>query len=68
MRRILKKLNILLDKKQKRQMLLLVPMMLVGAVLETASIALVLSVITAIATPDAVESNKYVALVYNGYL
>lgn len=67
MRRILKKLNILLDKKQKRQMLLLVPMMLVGAVLETASIALVLSVITAIATPDAVESNKYVALVYNGF-
>ena len=41
--------------------------MLVGAVLETASIALVLSVITAIATPDAVESNKYVALVYNGF-
>ena len=67
MRRILKKLNILLDKKQKRQMLLLVPMMLVGAVLETASIALVLSVITAIATPDAVESNKYVALVYNAF-
>ena len=67
MRRILKKLNVLLDKKQKRQMLLLVPMMLVGAVLETASIALVLSVITAIATPDAVESNKYVALVYNGF-
>ncbi len=48
-------------------MLLLVPMMLVGAVLETASIALVLSVITAIATPDAVESNKYVAFVYNAF-
>lgn len=48
-------------------MLLLVPMMLIGAILETASIALVLSVITAIATPDAVETNKYVAFVYNAF-
>lgn len=63
--KIWKKLMVLLDKKQKRQMWALVPMMLIGAVLETASVALVLSVITAVVSPDAVETNKYVAFFYN---
>ncbi len=63
--KIWKKLMLLLSKKQKWQMFWLVPMMLVGAVLETASVALVLSVITAIVTPDAVTTNKWVAFFYN---
>lgn len=64
MSKIWKKLMLILDKKQKRQMFWLVPVMLLGALLETASIALVLSVVTAIITPDAIESSKYVAWVY----
>ena len=63
--KIWKKLMLLLSRKQKWQMFWLVPMMLIGAVLETASVALVLSVITAIITPDAVATNKWVAFFYN---
>jgi len=65
MSKIWKKLMLILDKKQKRQMFWLVPVMLFGALLETASIALVLSVVTAIITPDGIESSKYVAGVYH---
>lgn len=63
--KILKKLRILLDKKQKRTMGWLVLMMFVAAALETASIALVLSVMTLIVTPNAVETNEIVGKVYN---
>lgn len=63
--KIFKKLKILLDKKQKRQMGWLVVMMFVAALLETASIALVLSAVTLIVTPNAVESSEIVAMVYN---
>lgn len=65
--KIWKKLMLLLTAKQKRQMFLLVPLMLIGAALETASIALVLSVVTAIVTPDGVQSNKFVGFVYDAF-
>lgn len=62
---ILKKLKILLDKKQKKQMLGLVVMMFIAAALETASIGLVLGVVTLIITPDVVSSNELIAKIYN---
>ena len=61
---ILKKLKILLDKKQKKQMLGLVVMMFIAAALETASIGLVLGVVTLIITPDVVSSNELIAKIY----
>lgn len=64
--KIIKKLKLLLDKRQKTQMLGLVFMMIIGAVLETASIALVLSVVTIVISPDAIESNKYAAFLFHG--
>ena len=46
-----------MDKKQKRQMALLVLMMFIGALLETMSISLVIPVVTAVIQPDIL--NKY---------
>lgn len=57
MLRDLKKLRLLMDKKQKRQMALLVLMMFIGALLETMSISLVIPVVTAVIQPDIL--NKY---------
>lgn len=63
--KILKKINVLLDKKQKGKMVVLLINMLIGAVLETASISLVIPVITIVITPDAVNSNKYMRMLYD---
>ena len=54
MSKILKKLNKLLDEKQKRFMVVLVVMMLIGACLETASVGVVIPVITVLMDADAV--------------
>jgi len=65
MGKILKKLNKLLDKKQKSFMVLLVFMMLIGALLETASVTLIIPVISVVMNPQAVTDNKYVAPLYD---
>jgi len=62
--KILRKLNVLLDKKQKAMMCGLVVLMLVGAVLETASITLIFPVLTVVITPESVESNEVVGALY----
>ena len=46
-------------------MVVLVIMMLIGAILETASVTLVIPVISIVMDQDAVTGNKYVAPVYN---
>ncbi len=63
--KILKRLNILLDKKQKRKMVLIVFLMLIGGVLESLSISAVIPVMEIIINPDAVNTNKYMAWIYN---
>lgn len=65
MSKIIKKMNLLLDKKQKRFMIVLVLMMLVGAVLETASISIVIPVVSLVMDQDAVVNNELVASIYN---
>ena len=62
--KILKKLNILLDGKQKRFMVVLLVMMLFGAVLETVGVAMVIPVVKLMMDPDAVETNETVSMVY----
>ncbi|MBO7600221.1 MAG: ABC transporter ATP-binding protein [Lachnospiraceae bacterium] len=57
--KIIKKLSILLDKKQKRIMALLVVMMLIGAVLETLGVSLILPVMNIILEDNAVEKHAY---------
>ena len=65
MGKILKKLNKLLDRKQKSFMVLLVFMMLIGALLETASVTLIIPVISVVMDPEAITENKYVAPLYD---
>lgn len=64
MKEILRKLNRLLDKKQKNAMLLLVLMMLVGAVLQTLGIGLLVEVVKIAVDPEAVENSRLVGAVY----
>ena len=62
--KIFKKMNLLLDKKQKRFMIVLIIMMLVGAVLETASISIVIPVVALVMDQNAVMNNELVASLY----
>lgn len=59
MSKILKKLMIILDKKQKRIMVGLVFMMLVGAVLETLGVSMILPVMNVVLEEDAVNKHFY---------
>ncbi|MEG1847959.1 MAG: ABC transporter ATP-binding protein [Lachnospiraceae bacterium] len=63
--KILKKINVLLDKKQKANMIVLLFAMLIGAILETASIALVFPVIKVVMTPHAVQSSAMMSRLYH---
>ena len=66
MGKILKKMNRLLDAKQKRLMVLIVFLMLIGGILESLSISVVIPVIEVLLDPEAVVTNKYFAFLYNG--
>lgn len=63
--KILKRLNVLLDKKQKRKMILIVFLMLIGGVLESLSISVVIPVMEVIVDPEAVAKNEYMSRIYN---
>ena len=65
MAKIFKKMNLLLDKKQKRKMVLIVFLMLVGGVLESLSISAVIPVVEALVVPNAIEENKVLGLIYH---
>ncbi|MBD5468237.1 MAG: ABC transporter ATP-binding protein [Lachnospiraceae bacterium] len=58
--RDIKKLRLLMDKKQKRQMAGLVAMMIVAGFLETVSISLVIPVVSAVMQPDVIERNAII--------
>lgn len=62
--KIFKKLMVLLSKEQKRFMILLIFLILIGAILEAGSITLVFPVIATIIEPKAVE-NGVVGDIYN---
>ena len=58
MKKVLKKLNVILDSKQKNRMKLLVVMMIIGALLETVSISLVLPIATVMTNPDSINGDS----------
>ena len=64
--KILKKMNKLLDAKQKRIMIVIVFLMLIGGVLESLSISVVIPVVSVLLDPKAVETNALLAVIYNG--
>ena len=55
MLKILKKINILMDKKQKRSMLGLLCMMVIAAFLETVTVLMVMNVVQLIVDPVTLE-------------
>ncbi|HCW23931.1 MAG TPA: hypothetical protein DGX96_09990, partial [Lachnospiraceae bacterium] len=56
-------LNIL-TKRQRHLMVVLFAMMVVGAVLETIGTGLILPLVTAATSPDAVMGNRYMRAVF----
>ena len=67
MKQILKKLNVLLDKKQKRAMGGLIVMMIIGAALQTAGVGMLVQVVTVVIDPAAVEKSGLVKSVYEWF-
>lgn len=65
--KIVKKLKKLMNAKQKRQMTGLVVLMLIGAVLETASISLVIPVISALMQPEKLMEYGAVRWFYEAF-
>lgn len=64
MKQILKKLNVLLDKKQKRTMGGLMVLMIIGAALQTAGVGMLVQVVTVVMDPEAPEKSSLVGWVY----
>ena len=64
MKKVLKKLNVILDSKQKSRMKLLVVMMIIGAMLETVSISLVLPIATVLTNADSVNGDGIAGKLY----
>ena len=63
MRKIIKKLLVLLDAKQKRKMIVLVFVMLIGAVLEALGVGLILPVMNVVLEENAVEQHVYLQVI-----
>lgn len=62
---IIKKLRLLLDRKQKRAMAGLVVMMIIGAFLQTAGVGLLVQVVSVVIDPQAVEKSALVKAFYD---
>lgn len=64
MKQILKKLRVLLDKKQKRTMIGLIFIMIISAFLQTAGIGLLVQVVNVVIDPEAVMGSAVASLCY----
>lgn len=64
MKKILNKLDVILNKQQKNRMKVLVVMMVIGALLETVSISLVLPIATVLTNPKSIEGEGIVGWLY----
>ncbi len=62
--KILNKMNLLLDKKQKVQMGGIVILMLIGGVLESAGVAMAIPVLQVVIDPTTVQTNKFMHAIY----
>lgn len=63
MKKIFKKLMILLDKRQKRKMIVLIFLMLIGAVLETLGVSMIYPVVKVVMEENAVEKSRYLQVI-----
>ncbi len=65
MKRVLKKLKILLDRKQKTIMLGIIFLMIISAFLQTAGVGLLVEVVNVVIDPDILEKNELIAKIYD---
>ncbi len=65
MRKIYSKLKVLLDARQKRQMVGIVFLMLIGGVLESLGIAMIAPVMQVVIDPQKVQESKVLSWIYN---
>ena len=63
MKDIIKKFGKVLNKKQKGRVALLVVMIFIGAILETVSVSLILSVVEVVLAEDALNSKWYIRMI-----
>lgn len=61
--KIYEKLMVLLDRQQKRKMMLLVFLMLIGAVLETLGVSMVMPVMNVVLEEDAIAKHDYLQVI-----
>lgn len=64
MRKIFQKMMVLLDARQKRQMVGIVILMLIGGVLESVGISLIAPVMEIVLQPEAVDQKPYLLFLY----
>ena len=64
MRKIFHKMQVLLDRRQKTQMLFIMLLMLIGGVLESMSITLILPLLEILLNPESVEGDGVCGQVY----
>lgn len=64
MRKIFQKMMVLLDTRQKRQMVGIVILMLIGGVLESVGISLIAPVMEIVLEPEAVDQKPYLHFLY----
>ena len=61
--KIYKKLMVLLDRQQKKKMVLLVFLMLIGAILETLGVSMILPVMNVVLEEDAIAKHLYLQVI-----
>ena len=64
---IIKKLNVLLDKKQKTTMAGLMFLMVIGAFLQTAGVGLLVQVVNIVIDPDAIRKSRIASMIYRWF-
>ena len=63
--KILKKLRVLLDGRQKRSMVGLMVLMVISAFLQTAGVGMLVQVVNVVIDPDALENSRAAAMLYD---
>ncbi len=62
--KILRKMNVLLDGRQKRAMFALIIMMLIGGVLESVGVSMLVPIVTVVMDPKSVRESELLSSVY----
>ena len=60
---IIRKLEAVLNKKQKKRVVVLLFMIIIGALLETLSVSMILPIVQAVVEPNAFETNELIIAV-----